>query len=197
MHRQIRVVIAIACVLTSPARAALLQAVRPGAMCVSPDALARLTLPDGSSRTAARNPSPAAAAIARGGQCFDFFPGKTVILMNARRNTSIVRADPSGDGVLVTVVVPSIDFVAHVPPHGGALDLVRAMCPSRLEAFDVLGVPASDFIQSLPRAVRDQIGKDTDDRCSGAPGCTDAAIEDEIGRRHLEQQRVAFACRHP
>ena len=198
MYNQLRAVAALTLLLAPPARATLLQAVRPGAICTSPEALAKLTLPDGSSRAAAtnRSPSPAAEAIARAGQCFDFSRGKIVILVTARHNTSIVRADPSGDGVLVDAVIPNIDFAPHVPRHDPALDLVRAMCPSRLEAFDVLGVPAYDFIQTLPRATRDQMGKEADDRCGGAPGCTDAAIEDEIRNRHLDRQRVAYACSH-
>jgi hypothetical protein len=53
--------------LSMPAWADDLIATKPGLVCVSSGALARLTLPDGSSRTAQSNPSPDDLALKQSG----------------------------------------------------------------------------------------------------------------------------------
>ena len=188
----------VAMLAATPARATLLQAIHPGVMCEQASALAQLSLPNGGSRLDRYQPSPAAAAIARAGGCVDFETGRVVMLVSKRHDTSVVHSSAiSGDAGLDTVVIPNVDFAPYSPPRDPSLDTVRAMCPAHYETFVVLGIPAYDFIQSLPPAIRDGIDKAVDDRCGGAPRCSDRAIEDEISRRGLARQRVAFACRHP
>ena len=162
-----------ACLFPASADAALLRATRPGVMCSSPEALAKLSLPDGSSRTAGSDAPPSVVAIARAGGCTDFPAGNIVMLQTARKNTSIVRSDTlTGDGVLDSFYVANIDYLPYIPPPDPSMDAIRAQCPARLETFAVLGVPSYDFIESLSRPVREQILKTIDDTCGGAPGCT-------------------------
>ncbi|MDP9097272.1 MAG: hypothetical protein M3N26_12095, partial [Pseudomonadota bacterium] len=61
-----------------PASAADLIAIRPGLMCVSTDALARLTLPSGESRTHVPAPRPNDLRVAAAGGCIDIPPGARV-----------------------------------------------------------------------------------------------------------------------
>ncbi len=188
----------LACLSPIGAEAALLKATRPGVMCVSPEALARLSLPDGSSRTARPDAPSSLVAVARAGGCAEFPGGNVVILQTARKNTSIVRSDTlTGDGVLDTFYVANIDYAPYTPPPDPFMDAIRAQCPARLETLAVLGVPSYDFIESLSRPVREQIHKTVDDACGGAPGCTEHEQVVEIDKRHLEPQWVGFVCRHP
>ena len=187
-----------ACLFPACADAALLRATRPGVMCSSPAALAQLSLPDGSSRTAGSDAPPSVVAIARAGGCTDFPAGNIVILQTARRNTSIVRSDTlTGDGVLDTFYVANIDYVPYVPPSDPYMDAIRAQCPARLETFAVLGVPSYEFIESLGQPVREQILKTIDDTCGGAPACTRNQQVVEIDKRRLDPQWISFVCRHP
>ena len=64
--------------LSAPALADDLVATKPGLVCVSSDALAKLTLPDGSSRTAQSNPSPFDLALKQSGGCTDITIGMRV-----------------------------------------------------------------------------------------------------------------------
>lgn len=182
------------------AYADMLQATRPGVMCTSPDALAKLTLPDGSSRTTAAHVSPATQAIAQAGGCTDFGAGHVVILLTARKNTDIVRGDTmSGDGVLGNFVVPSIDFGPYTPPHGPFNDTIRAQCPARLEEIEVLGPASYDFVNSLPKQTQAQIDHEVDAECGdgGSVRCISNAQAVALGRHHLEQRWAEFICRHP
>lgn len=92
-----------------PAVADDLVAIKPGLICVSPDALAKLTLPDGSSRTAQINPSPADLALKQSGGCMDIIIGMRVSVVTARHNTSIVTYSLAG-GQPQLYIVPNIDF---------------------------------------------------------------------------------------
>ena len=79
-------------------------------MCASPQALSRLTLPDGSSRTASQTARGADLATKQAGGCLDIPAGATVSVVTARKNTSIVTFD-AGDGRgSRSFVVPNIDF---------------------------------------------------------------------------------------
>ena len=98
----------------SSAHAETLVAVRPGAMCAVADALARLTLPDGSDRAALPG-HPEARAIAQAGGCIDIQPGTVVALQTARHNTSVVLFD-AGDGRGArSFIVPNVDFAVARP----------------------------------------------------------------------------------
>lgn len=96
--------------LSGPAMAQQLVATRPGIMCVSTDALGRLTLPNGDSRTHSPAPRPDDLAAAVAGGCIDIPPGARVQVQQAFRNTSRVIYAGSGapaDGVMT---IPNIDF---------------------------------------------------------------------------------------
>ncbi len=126
-------------------------------MCMSADALAKLSLPDGSSRGAGPNPSSAIGDIYRQGNCNDYPAGHIVILVKARRNTSIVRSDTlTGDGVMGTEFVANIDFKPYTTPHDSIDDTIRALCPARLEYYSALDVPAYGFIQTFGHAGIDE-----------------------------------------
>jgi len=90
--------------LPSLASAETLVAVRPGVMCESASALAQLTLPDGSSRSALQHPTAAALAMKEQGHCWNIGADAEVQLQKQRKNTSIISV--SGG----TYVVPNIDF---------------------------------------------------------------------------------------
>ncbi len=91
---------------------------RPGVACTSADALARLTRPDGSSRSTPANATADARETARRGGCFPFGPGMTVYTHSIRRQTSIVTADRVGDTGPLTVYVANIDFERAASPGG-------------------------------------------------------------------------------
>jgi hypothetical protein len=97
----------------------------PGLMCESPDALARLTLPDGSSR-AAHNPSPQNLALKAEGKCLDLSDDVSLTLVTRRRNTSIVTADPRDGKGSRTFYVPNVDFSLDAPN----LPVLRAASPA-------------------------------------------------------------------
>ncbi len=192
------VILAFSLALAPAAKADLLQAVRPGVMCVSADALAKLSLPDGSSRTAAPNVSPAIQVIARDGNCVDFPASNVVILLTARKNTSIVRSDSlSGDGVLETYIIPNIDYAPYAPPHDAFDDAIRARCPAKLDELIVLRSPTYGFVASLPRPLREQIEKTVDDECGGAPACSSNQRAIEVDKHHLVQRWAEFMCQRP
>ncbi len=95
---------------TSPATAADLVATKPGVMCLSAEALGKLTLPGGDSRTHAPSPRGEDLAVAGSGGCIDIPLGARVTLQKAFRNTSIVTYDGIGGMTAGTMVVPNIDF---------------------------------------------------------------------------------------
>ena len=105
------------------ARADALVSVRPGVACTSADALARLTRPDGSSRSTPANATADARETARRGGCFPFGPGMTVYPHSIRRQTSIVTAYAVGDARPLTVYVANIDFERGAAPDGGGASL--------------------------------------------------------------------------
>ena len=62
-------------VLATDAHADELVATHAGVMCASADALAKLTLPGGDSRTHVASPEPQALSLATAGGCVDIKPG--------------------------------------------------------------------------------------------------------------------------
>lgn len=86
-----------------------LVAVRLGLMCVSPDALAKLIFPGGSSRTAVANPAQADLTQKQSGGCIDVAIDARVSVVTMRNNTSIVTYAEAG-GQPKTYVIPNINF---------------------------------------------------------------------------------------
>ncbi len=99
------------------AEAQELVAIRPGVMCRSADALGRLTLPGGDSRTHAAASRPEDMALAASGGCIDIPPGARVTVRQAFHNTSIVRY---GAADAPPYVVPNIDFQQDGPAGAAA-----------------------------------------------------------------------------
>ncbi len=108
----------------SPATAADLVAIRPGVMCSSAEALGKLTLPGGDSRTHAPSPRAEDLAVAGSGGCIDIPLGARVTVQQAFRNTSIVTYDGVGGMAAGPMVVPNIDFQ---PATSGAQAPAAAM----------------------------------------------------------------------
>ena len=197
MTRLILAALLIIAATVQTARARLLKAIRPGVMCASADALAKLTLPDGSSRTAAPNPSPAMQAIADEGNCNEFSKGFVVVLQTARKNTSIVGARLYYGNGLDTMIVPNVDFAAYAVPRDPFFDVIRARCPDRLEAMVVLGPPAHAFVDTLPAATRLAIERAVTAECQDYSPCLDMQRPAEVSKRHLDQKWAEFDCAHP
>jgi hypothetical protein len=114
----LRVLAAAFLLLPGVAAAQTMVATRPGLMCVSPAALATLTLPDGSNRGASSRARPEDEATKQAGQCIDIPSGARVQAQQRRINTSLVRFDP-GDGAR-TFIVPNIDFAVERPAPSAA-----------------------------------------------------------------------------
>lgn len=113
-------------VASGPARADALVSMRPGVACTSADALARLTRPDGSSRSTPTNATADAREIARRGGCFPFGPGLTVFPHSIRRQTSIVTAYAADRLGPLTVYVANIDFERVAVPGSRGAALVES-----------------------------------------------------------------------
>lgn len=97
-------------VMVAAARADVLVAVRPGVMCESAEALARLTRPDGSSRSALPRPDPRDVIAKIAGGCVDIPRGARVPVRESYRNTSIGTYDPGDGRGPRDFVLPNIDF---------------------------------------------------------------------------------------
>jgi hypothetical protein len=96
--------------LAGQAGAATIEATRPGVMCEGAEALAQLTLPDGSSRSARPDARPQDLAAKRDGNCLDIPHGLLLPVVTARKNTSIVTYDPQDGRGARAFLVPNIDF---------------------------------------------------------------------------------------
>ncbi len=99
-------------------------AIKPGLMCVSADALAKLTLPDGSSAAAKPGAASSTSAIKRSGGCLDVVPGDRVTLVTRRTNTSVVQGLGARQG---TFLVPNIDFQMEVLQAPNVVQMVTAL----------------------------------------------------------------------
>ncbi len=137
---------ALGLVAAGPARADTLVSVRPGVACTSADALARLTRPDGSSRSTPANATADARETARRGGCFPFGPGMTVYPHSIRRQTSIVTAYAVGDTGPLTVYVANIDFERGAAPagRGAGLPGFPPPVPPATVAVPQAGRPAAE-----------------------------------------------------
>jgi hypothetical protein len=133
---------------SEPALADELVATKPGLICVSSDALAHLTLPDGSSQTAQPNPSPAELALKQSGGCSDITIGTTVSVQAARHNTSIVTYAPPG-GQPITAYVPNIDF-APAPANASASSPAVSDASGDNTIDQVVNAPQTPTAQQTP-----------------------------------------------
>ncbi len=106
--------LAAVCTLAVPAFADQLVAVKPGIVCASADALGRLTLPGGDSRTHLPAPTPGDLRAASAGGCIDITPGLRVTTLETYHNTSVAVVD----GVRMTI--PNIDFQPAAESASGA-----------------------------------------------------------------------------
>ena len=104
------ITLAVLAFLPVAARAQERVATRPGLMCSSAEALAKLTLPNGSSRAALPRPRPEDLRIKTEGGCLDLHPGSRVTVVEAYHLTSKVTSDPGDGGGARVFIVPNIDF---------------------------------------------------------------------------------------
>ncbi len=131
-------VMAPVCTVAGPALADQLVATKPGIMCASADALGRLTLPGGDSRTHLPAPSPADLRAAAAGGCIDIAPGLQVTTVETYHNTSVAFVN----GVRLTI--PNIDFqpatgTASGPaPSGYAVASRAALDGGASQALEIL-----------------------------------------------------------
>ena len=121
------------------AEADTIVATRPGVMCTSPDALARLTLPDGSSRSASPGARPEDLATKRQGGCIDIPLGAQLPVREARRQTSIVVFDPNDGRGARTFIVPNIDFNSVIGSRSSSPGCYRYGVPVRLSGIVTIG----------------------------------------------------------
>lgn len=120
------IAVGVAAMATRQARADTLVAIRPGVMCVSREALARLTLHSGDSRTHLPSPKAEDLGLAASGGCIDIPLGAGVKVQKAFRNTSVVTYAGAGAPPDGSMVVPNIDFgpataaamMSAPTPHG-------------------------------------------------------------------------------
>ena len=124
------------------AEAQELVATKPGVMCHSADALGRLTLPSGDSRTHAATRKPEDMALAASGGCIDILPGARVTVRQAFHNTSIVSY---GAADVPPYVVPNVDFQPDGPvgaAGAAVLSETAAVAPAGYVA--VQRIPVAD-----------------------------------------------------
>ena len=102
--------VAAACALMTSALGETVVVIQPGVACASASALAALTLPDGSSRSARPGAPPKYVAIAARGGCIPLRLGVQMTTTAIRKLTDIVAYD-SGDGRgMRAFYVPRIDL---------------------------------------------------------------------------------------
>ena len=124
MRRVLRPGLGLAILLLSgPALADTVTVVRNGLFCASPDALAKLTRPDGSSSADSPYATPQAVEIAKRGGCFHLQLGQTLTATSIRKNTTVVAVD-IGDGQGTRAFYfPNIDLrIQRTPVLPGAAD---------------------------------------------------------------------------
>lgn len=127
--------------LSAHALADELVATRPGVMCVSADALARLTLPSGDSRTHAAAVTPETQSLAASGGCVEIKPGIRVTVQKAFKNTSVVTYRAAGAQNEQTFVIPNIDFATAT---GGVTPVAAQAAPVSASATNTAAAaPAS------------------------------------------------------
>jgi len=185
--------------------AELLVAIKPGVMCASAEALARLTLRDGSSRSKAPGATAEDKRIAQEGGCIDFEKGTVVRTTAIRTNTSIVMFDPGQFNVELEerqFYVPNVDFT-HFTSNTVFYKTIKQQCPEKVdyiltargrEAFDYGG-----FFATLPKPLRDRVDaiyRKADCEEVGGPWCMRAAAGDALAAIGHEAEWASYVCVH-
>ena len=189
----------IALPLARTAHATLLKAVRPGVMCVSAEALARLTLHEGNSRSAGPGALPKYKQVAKAGGCIAIGEGIVVAAEAIRKNTSIVAYHPFDSMEDGTFYVPNIDFVRFTPPDTVFYREIRRRCPRKLEGIYIYDSASlidmqSLFISSLPKLTQERIAAAVKGVCKVAEPCDYQAITQEEAKLRLDARRADFLC---
>ncbi len=102
------------------ARADIVEVVHQGVACTSADALATLTLPDGSSRSSALGTPSRYAIIASQGGCVPLSLGVRMETTAIKHRTDVVSWDPDGQGVR-SFWIPKIDVQTSGAPSSATL----------------------------------------------------------------------------
>ena len=169
-------------------------------MCTSAEALAKLTLPDGSSRSALRGASPEYKRVAKAGGCVAI--GKNIVVDTEaiRKNTSIVTYHPFDSIEEGRFYVPNIDFVRFTPPDTVFYREIRRKCPRKLNGIYVydsifLIDMQSLFIATLPKLTQKRIFGAVKGACKADDPCGYKAIGQEESRLHLDASHADFLCK--
>jgi hypothetical protein len=181
------------------AHAELLKAVRSGEMCTSADALAKLTLPDGSSRSDKPGASPDIKRIAKSGDCVQIFEGTVVVATQVRKNTIIIRYNPRDEAGTRSFFVPNIDFVPFTPPDTPFLHEIRQRCPNKLEDIYLKDDPSlldlqDTFVATLPKSTQSRISAGANGKCDVGWRCLYHALDDELEQLNLESRWADYLC---
>lgn len=182
---------------STQAMAADLIATKPGVMCVSAQALAQLTLPNGESRSHGATATPEQLAQAQAGGCIDIQPGITVNVLTARKNTSVVSYQRPGSTTVETFVVPNIDFspvftddAAASQPAAQTQAPASAPTPTPIQAPAVTpATPAAPAKTATPApTVAAPDGYHVTQRAPGLDGDSIELLEDERITPALQKQ---------
>ena len=173
------------------AKANELQAVRPGVICSSTGALAKLTRPDGSSRASVDEGNPIYQAIKSAGHCSDLQMGEIVSVIEGYHNTSKVSLAAT-PGVFF---IANIDFAAVRDAFGPASPRIEAARPSPPLAAPSPGAVSAGFDAQRPSVMGLSLGMSPAearakldvsltirDRSFGDPARTGIAAYTEHGR---------------
>lgn len=189
--RTVFAIFGLALLPTTPALADTLVAARPGVMCSSADALAKLTLPDGSSRAAGPGARPEYITTKQAGGCIDTPLGARVTVLQARQRTSVVTYDANDGRGARTFIVPNIDF-----PTASAAPAAPA--PHRVPAWGDNNYPPLANTFKLLDAVHRQCPKQGWDEhsLSHTEGGPWDRVQDKLSPAQLKsiEREVAAQC---
>jgi hypothetical protein len=188
------------------ATAKTLVAVHEGVICTSADALAKLTLPDGSSRTTKPQATPEDIATKKAGGCMDIVLGERVTVITERRNTSVVTLGSGSDRR--TYIVPNVDYRVEQTAQSqtsGDVDLhteISRNCPKmNFDSPDFPGwagyeVPLDKTLPLLTHKQQRALERDIKEHCGEAGlACPySASINALISARHAKELAQAICA---